>query len=126
MYNLKGVNRSVNRTINRFFTFKTSFVLLLINFLKCIPLSVKVVEQNKNLFHNFCEYKTNYLKTFPQNFQKSYRSFHVARPSTRFTIGIPSALNRRPMYNLSATFVGDKAIESRPTLIRVKGNVSTY
>ena len=41
-------------------------------------------------------------------------------------IGIPSAVNRRPMYNLFATFVGDKAIESRPTLIMGKGNVSTY
>ena len=30
------------------------------------------------------------------------------------------------IYKLCATFVGDKAIESRPTLIRVKGNVSTY
>ena len=57
-----------------------------------------MVEQNKNLFHNFCDYKTNYLKKFPQSFQKSYRSFHVARPSTPFTIGIPSALNRRLMH----------------------------
>ena len=87
---------------------------------------VKVVEQNKYLFHNFCDYKTNYLKKFSQNFPKSYRSFHVARPSTPFNIGIPSALNRRPMYKLSATFVGDKAVESRPTLIRVTGKVSTY
>ena len=85
-----------------------------------------MVEQNKYLFHNFCDYKTNYLKNIPQKFPKSYRSFHVARPSTPLNIGIPSALNRRPMYNLSATFVGDKTIESRPTLIRVKGNVSTY
>ena len=47
-------------------------------------------------------------------------------PPTPFNNGIPSALNRRPIYNLSATFVGDKAIENRPTLIRAKGNVSTY
>ena len=85
-----------------------------------------MVEQNKYLFHDVCDYKSNYLKKFPQNFLKSYRSFHVPRPSTPFNIGIPGALNRRPMYNLSATFVGDKAIESRPTLIRGKGNVSTY
>ena len=51
----------------------------------------KVVEQNKYLFHNFCDYKTNYLKNFAQNFQKSYPSFHVPRPSTPFIIGIPSA-----------------------------------
>ena len=67
-----------------------------------------MVEQNFDLFHNFCDYKTNYLKTVPQIFQKSYTSFHVPRPSTPFNFGIPSALNRRPMYNLSATFVGDK------------------
>ena len=91
-----------------------------------MPLVVKVVEQNKEFFHNFCNYKTNYLKKFPQNFQKSYRSFHVPRPSTPFNIGIPSALIRRPIYNLSARFLGDKAIESRPTLTRGKGNVSTY
>ena len=60
------------------------------------------------------------------DFYKRYTSFHVPRPSTPFNIWIPSALNRRPMYNLYATFVGDKAIESRPTMIRGKGNVSTY
>ena len=91
-----------------------------------MPLIVKVVEQNKEFFHTFCNYKTNYLKKFPQIFQKSYRSFHVPRPSTLFNIGIPSALIRRPIYNLSARFLGDKAIESRPTLTRGKGTVSTY
>ena len=84
------------------------------------------VEQNKYLFHNFCDYKTNYLKKFPQNVKNGYTSSHVPHPSSPFNIGITSALNRRPMYNLSATFVGDKAIEGRPTLIMGKGNVSTY
>ena len=126
MYNLKGVNRSVNRTINRFLASKPALFLLLITFWKCMPLIVKVVEQNKYLFHNFCDYKTNYLKIFPQKFQKSYMSFQVARPSTPFNFGFPSALNCGPMYNLSATFVGDRAIETRPTLIRGKGNVCTY
>ena len=91
-----------------------------------MPLIVKMVEQNKDLFHKFFNYKTNYLKKFPIMFQKSYRSFHVPRPSTPFNIGIPSALIRRPIYNLSATLLGDKAIESRPTLTRGKGIVSTY
>ena len=85
-----------------------------------------MVEQNEYLFHSFCDYKTNYLKKFPQSFKNGYTIFHVPRPSTPFNIGIPSALNRRPMYNLYATFVGDKAIESRPTFIRGKGNVFTY
>ena len=84
------------------------------------------VEQNKSLFHNFCDYNTNYLKKFPQNFKNGYTSSHVPNPSSLFNIGITSALNRRPMYNLYATFVGDKAIESRSTLIMSKGNVSTY
>ena len=91
-----------------------------------MPLIVKVVEQNKDLFHNFCNYKTNFLKNFHKVFQKSYRSFHVPRLSNPFNIGIPSALIRQPIYNLSARFLGDKAIESRPTLTRGKGNVSTY
>ena len=65
--------------------------------------------------------KLTILKKFPQSFQKCYRSFHVAHPSTPFTNGIPSALNRRPMYNLFATFVGDKAIESRPNIDQGQG-----
>ena len=85
-----------------------------------------MVEQNKYLFHKFCDYKINYLKKLPQSFMNGYTSFHVPRLSSPFNIGIPSALNRRPMYNLYATFVGDKAIESRPTLMRGKGNVSIY
>ena len=85
-----------------------------------------MVEQNKDLFHIFCDYKINYLKKFPQSFKNGYTIFHVPRPSSPFNIGIPSALNHRPMYNLYATIVGDKAIESRPTLMRGKGNVSTY
>ena len=85
-----------------------------------------MVEQNKYLFNKFGDYKSNYLKKFPQNFKNGYTIFHVPRTSTPFNIGIPSALNRRPMHNLYTTFVGDKAIESRPTLIRAKGNVSKY
>ena len=84
------------------------------------------VEQNNSLFQNFCYYNTNYLKKFPQNFKNGYTSSHVPHPSSPFNIWIPSAPNRRPMYNLYATFVGDKAIESRRTMIRGKGNVSTY
>ena len=83
-------------------------------------------EQNNKLFHNFYDYNTNYLKKFPQSFKYGYTSSHVPHPSSPFNIGITSVLNRRPMYNLYATFVGDKAIESRPTLIMSKGNVSTY
>ena len=85
-----------------------------------------MVEQNKYLFHNFCDYKTNYLKNFPQTFKNGYTIFHVPHPSTPFIIGIPSALNRRPINNLYAAFVGDKVIESRQTLTMGKGNVSTY
>ena len=65
-------------------------------------------------------------KKIAQNFKNGYTSFHVRRPSIPFIIGIPSALNRRLIYNLYATFLGDKAIENHPTLIRGKGNVSTY
>ena len=50
-----------------------------------------MVEQNKYLFYNFCDYKTTYLKKFAQSFQKSYTSFQVPRPSTPFIIGIPNA-----------------------------------
>ena len=82
----------------------------------------RVVEENKYLFHSFCDYKTNYLKKFPQNFQKSYTSFRVPRPSIPFNNGIPSALNRRPMYNLSATFVGDKAIEKSANIDQGQGD----
>ena len=85
----------------------------------------RFVEQNKSFFQNFCDCNTKYLKKFPQTFKYGYTSSHVPHPSSPFNIGITSALNRRPMYNLYATFVGDKAIESRPTLIMSKGNVST-
>ena len=41
MYNLKGVNRNVNRTINRFSALETSFLFFFF-FSKFIPLIVKV------------------------------------------------------------------------------------
>ena len=60
------------------------------------------------------------------DFYKRLHELSRSSPLHPFNIGIPSALNRRPMYNLYARFVGDKAIESRSTLIRGKGDVSTY
>ena len=43
-----------------------------------------------------------------------------------FNVGISSALNGRPMENWYATFASDSCIKRRPTLIRDKGNLSTY
>ena len=54
------------------------------------------------------------------------RSFLFLAPPPPFNVGISSALNGRPMEKWYATFAGDSSIESRPTLIRGKGNLSTY
>ena len=63
-----------------FLGLQTSFLLLLMSSWKCIPLIVKVVEQNKYLFHNFCYYNTNFLKKFSTEFQKRLQELSRSSP----------------------------------------------
>ena len=50
-------------------------------FLKIYIADCQVVEQNKYLLHNFCDYKTNYLKKFPQSFKTTAtRAFTFLTP----------------------------------------------
>ena len=137
MCNLKGVNRGVNRTILQI------SLLLLLNvffFRKCIRLIVQLTEENKCLFHNFYGWFSNlnqFKRSIHESFKHEYTICPVPRPSSPppplrlplpidFNVGISSALNRRPIQNSYATFVCDKSIERRPTLIRGRGDLSTY
>ena len=61
-------------------------------------------------------------RSIPESFKHEYTIFPVPRPSTRFNVGISSALNRMPIQNSYATFACDTSIDRRPTLIRGRGS----
>ena len=54
------------------------------------------------------------------------RSCPFLVPPPLFNVEISSVLNGRPMENCYATFAGDSSVESRPTLIKGKGNLVVF
>ena len=63
---------------------------------------------------------------FQRVFKTDPRSFPFLTPPPPFNVAISRALNGRHTEKSHATFAGDSSIERRPTLIRVRGNLSTY
>ena len=89
---------------------------------------VKVAEQRKIYFIMFArDSKSNHLKIFFKRVLKTdTRSCPLLVPPPLFNVEISSVLNGWPMENCYATFAGDSSVESRPTLIRGKGNLVVF